>query len=501
MERGKTFIKKYLHGFPKKSQGRYSTKTYLCTVILLTAMILGIFTTPNLLLGQWQNTEAATTDTWNGSAIDTSWAGDGSEGNPYKIATGAQLAGLARKVNGGNSYSGQYFKLTADIDLAGKEWRPIGIGYGAYFYGNFDGGSHTISNLYIHDDNGNAALYVGLFGYTINGKISNLNVSGEINLNIEKTSYVGSIVGNGNSDVENCSSSVNISVTSTRAVYMGGIVGMHSSFKSIINCYNTGSVTAVTKSGSYAGGIVGWAGYILIGCYNTGEVTATGAGKAYAGGLVGTHNQLGKSTAITACYNIGKVAAKVTSSNGKAFAGGLWGLTVANETPGLTVYPINNSYWLKVDGGVEHAYWGAEKGEPSYIDGGSEYGKSEAELKSPEILELLNAASDVYVSDDNNVNGGYPILGKKEITESWMTVADTSWLVDGQGDTEDNPYIIKTAEQLAGIESLNSSTNDYSGKYFKLVADIDLGGRLWKPIGTKSTFCGNFDGDGHTMSN
>ena len=44
MEREKRFIEKYWCGFPKKSQGRYSTKRYLCTVILLIAMVLVIGT-------------------------------------------------------------------------------------------------------------------------------------------------------------------------------------------------------------------------------------------------------------------------------------------------------------------------------------------------------------------------------------------------------------------------------------------------------------------------
>ena len=178
MNKGKRFIEKYRHGFPKKSRGRYSTKTYLCTVILLTAMILGICTTPGLLLGQGSYAENSQTDTWDGSAIDTSWAGDGSEGNPYKIATGAQLASLAQKVA---SCRGKYFKLTADIDLANHEWTPIGRLTADYintaFKGNFDGGGHTISNLFIANS---SDFSVGLFGYIDNATISNLRVSGSI---------------------------------------------------------------------------------------------------------------------------------------------------------------------------------------------------------------------------------------------------------------------------------------------------------------------------------
>jgi hypothetical protein len=85
--------------------------------------------------------------------------------------------------------------------------------------------------------------------------------------------------------------------------------------------------------------------------------------------------------------------------------------------------------------------------------------------------------------------------------------------------TKLSPYIILTAEQLARLSFLvNSSDKAYSGKYFKLGADIllnkgvviDEKGALvadstklhkWTPIGNSSvSFDGNFDGDGHTVS-
>ena len=85
--------------------------------------------------------------------------------------------------------------------------------------------------------------------------------------------------------------------------------------------------------------------------------------------------------------------------------------------------------------------------------------------------------------------------------------------------TKLSPYIILTAEQLARLSFVvNSSDKAYSGKYFKLGADIllnkgaviDEKGALvadsvklhkWTPIGNSSvSFDGNFDGDGHIVS-
>ncbi len=85
--------------------------------------------------------------------------------------------------------------------------------------------------------------------------------------------------------------------------------------------------------------------------------------------------------------------------------------------------------------------------------------------------------------------------------------------------TKLNPYIIKTAEQLAHLSFvIGAKDADYLEKYYKLGADIILndgeiinekGGLVadstklhkWTPIGNSSVaFAGNFDGDGHTVS-
>lgn len=49
-------------------------------------------------------------------------AGDGTQGNPFQIETAAQLAYFAKTVNEGEAYLHKYIVLTADIDLANKEW-------------------------------------------------------------------------------------------------------------------------------------------------------------------------------------------------------------------------------------------------------------------------------------------------------------------------------------------------------------------------------------------
>ena len=109
-------------------------------------------------------TAYADTLNWKDST-DESWYSE--SGANYKIGTAQQLADFAKRVNGGTSFTGKTVTLTADIDLAGRDWTPIGIDVDNRFQGTFDGQAHVISNLTIGSpDNPNSdLLYLGLFGY------------------------------------------------------------------------------------------------------------------------------------------------------------------------------------------------------------------------------------------------------------------------------------------------------------------------------------------------
>ena len=125
---------------------------------------------------------------------DSYAGGDGSKTNPYEIATAEQLAKLARDVNNGNTpqaFLGKYFKLTADIDLSGGIWMPIGKyynkGYGngenRLFFGKFDGNGHVIKNMHIQWEGTEAWSAWGLFS-TLQGA-SSTNLTTVTNLIIK----------------------------------------------------------------------------------------------------------------------------------------------------------------------------------------------------------------------------------------------------------------------------------------------------------------------------
>ena len=135
-------------------------------------------------------------DVWDGKSVATGFAsGTGTENDPYIINTAAQLVYFRNQVDAGVTYAGKFVKLGADIDLADKLFDPIGFGYtynkesDTAFMGTFDGGNHTIYNLYqngwdLDPDKTNYSTYTystaggGLFASIENATIKNLVVSG-----------------------------------------------------------------------------------------------------------------------------------------------------------------------------------------------------------------------------------------------------------------------------------------------------------------------------------
>ena len=120
--------------------------------------------------------------------------GSGTKNDPYLISNDKELAKLARDVNNGNTsqaFLGKYFKLTADIDLSGGIWMPIGkyYNYGKdngnnrLFFGKFDGNGHVIKNMHIQWEGTDAWSAWGLFS-TLQGS-SSTNLTTVTNLIIE----------------------------------------------------------------------------------------------------------------------------------------------------------------------------------------------------------------------------------------------------------------------------------------------------------------------------
>lgn len=212
-----------------------------------------------------------------------------------------------------NDLSGIYH-LTADIDLSGVEWEPIGEAWftaGNPFTGTFDGQGHIISNLSITQN----YSYCGLFGNT-SGTIKNVGLE---NTNIylsnsSSNSFTGGICGFNTGTLYNCYNTGSIIYDYSDS---GGICGRNDGV--ISNCYNTGLVSSISSGSSHAaaGGICSINTGMVRNCYNVGSVSvsSTGVGVLDVGGIC---TQNFSSGTIMNCYNTGSL-----SASGGADAGGI----------------------------------------------------------------------------------------------------------------------------------------------------------------------------------
>ena len=213
--------------------------------------------------------------------------------------------------------------LTADIDLTGKDWTPIGTDYDNSYKGTFDGGGHTITGLTFTTNDEYAGLFGrlgeagtvknvvmdgiqitcnhrlgyagGVAGFSWGGTIENCSVSGSVSGTICAGGVVGVQIGG---SITGCSSSATVK----GMVDVGGVAGQTNSSATLTACYATGNVTLeiAPKKNIAGGGLVGMnAGSSLLACYATGNVTSTGSSTGYVhiGGFLGNNY-----TTVTACY-------------------------------------------------------------------------------------------------------------------------------------------------------------------------------------------------------
>lgn len=166
-------------------------------------------------------------------------------GATEQISTVAQLQALATYVLDGNVTSGKTYELTADLDLTGVNWTPIGnvANYPTRtFKGTFDGKGHTISNLKCVDNTAGHAC-AALFGSAKAATIKNLTLA---NVDIQSTHYAGAFVAytsEGTTTIENChvvggsivSTPELIGSTYDNGNHVGGIIG-YSTNVNIVNC-------------------------------------------------------------------------------------------------------------------------------------------------------------------------------------------------------------------------------------------------------------------------
>ena len=202
----------------------------------------------------------AQTAPWDGASLASAYSGGtGTAEDPYLISTPEELY-LIQMNTTFDVDENAYFKLTADINLGGGFWIPIGTATTNPFTGHFDGNGYTVFNF--------ESLYqpAGLFG-VISGSVRNLKVdyaTCATNQNI--AGGIAAKIING-AVIENCEVGENVIVTtgaSTTAPMIGGIVGLvetdpEAEPATVRNCISRATVDVSMRSSTSgtAGGIAG----------------------------------------------------------------------------------------------------------------------------------------------------------------------------------------------------------------------------------------------------
>lgn len=301
------------------------------------------------------------------------YVGNGTQEDPFLISSINDWLTLVQDYSNWDLY----YRLNADLDLAGVELVPVG-NYTFPFSGKFDGNGHALRNAVINlPDDG----VVGLFGYNL-GTIHHLRV---INVAVTGQYHVGGLVGcngawppNGYT-VSHCSVSGTISggnqswslgglagsnydivdechstatvISGDNSMGLGGLCG-DTNYGTISNSFSEGAIIGGNES-STLGGLCGYIYGQIFNCYSTGPITS-GERSGYIGGLCGLAEIENN---INDCYSTGKVICGLESND----IGGLCG-------------------YLEVDGIIRNCFWDVETSGLDTSSGGE--GKTTAEMKA-----------------------------------------------------------------------------------------------------------------------
>ena len=409
--------------------------------------------------------------------------GNGTEGEPYQIATLQNLFWISI-----HDFSwDKYFEQIADINASetsdwdfGKGFSPIGLNYDNNFTGTYNGNNYSITGMYINRPE--SENNTGLFGRAKEGLIENLAV---LDVDITGNSSVGGLIGSNSSNVTNCYStgtvsgkeniggligfnvdfiviknchnSADVTGLGDYSYYIGGLIGSNDAYSEIKNCYNSGNVTGYQE----VGGLMGYnGGDVLINCYNTGNVTGTQA----VGGLIGQIQPVD----IQKCYNMG-----IVSGSGD-HVGGLIGQNYGTDN-------------------IIDCFWDTETSDQDASEGGT--GKTTSEMKDITtftdagwdfINETVNGTNDIWVISDTE-NNGYPYFNINLNTD--IIIAETLVSKSKLYQNYPNPFNTKTTISYYLEENTNVTIAIYNAigrKIAILVNEKQNAGKYYLKLNTSN---------------
>lgn len=210
----------------------------------------------------------------------------------YLIGSATALRWVATQINSGAQAS-MDFRLTADIDLAGENWTPIGND-NTPFKGNMDGGRHTLSHMTVDTED-----VGGLFGTVTQAHLHDLLI--DATCSVKGGCYSGGLIGHTTgsytTNIERVGTMCNVTCEGSGNNAAAGIIGNANAgnVTNITACFSTGRITS---AGDVAC-ISAWQGNVgskVTDCWTTAEISEHTTYNFCRGG---------SSTVITGCYCAG----------------------------------------------------------------------------------------------------------------------------------------------------------------------------------------------------
>ena len=380
----------------------------------------------------------------------------------YEIGSAKDLVKFATYVNETDPSIGGV--LTADIDLDGVEWIPIGNGSNKYC-GKFNGQFHRIKNMTTRD-----VKEQGLFGVAANATISNVIIDKSCVLKTTSScsaALIGCVNGSGTLTITGCGNEADVEGGAANNSAFVGCNYSSGNLKVVIkNCWNSGNVSGGWENGIFSGWFAN--NGQVIGSYNTGKIT-NGDGNQSLGRGIGDGDF--------------KHSFDLNEDNFKKEAYTLEGFTNEWFANGALTYALN--------GDQKEIGWYQTLGEDAKPT--LDPSHKQVYVVGEFLCDGVTAKGDISYSNTD---------GKKVDPHEFVNgickncgAADETYcdLVDGY-------YEVGNAKQLQWVAALvNSGRNDVN---VKLTSDIDMKDVAWTPIGTSTYFYeGTFEGQLHRIKN
>ena len=477
--------------------------------------------------------------------------GDGTEDSPYVIATYDDLKKLAAATStDGMVFAGEYFKMTADIDMQNdSSFELISNNSDNAFSGIFDGDGHSIKNWTI-DNRAQQKLWTGLFGFIgKQGVVKNLCIDRSCSLHFFRNAgavaavlygtldncrnyadlhtqngFAGGLVYCAYNDavIKNCYNEGNV-VSDEVNGNMGGIVYSADAGVAIENTQNAGDVVAALKSQSgtqanNVGGIAGSARGTLVNVLNTGRVVSN----ERVGGIAG---QVYATTIIKDALSLGAVVYDGASD----YAGAVAGFYTSGTTYERVVFDAQLAIYNNVvdagitakstaaiiaDGFGDEAFWHQSEGRYPTLksfahEAGAMLGSyavlfgaddTRASVTTDVVLPVADGLTwtvgggSCFTVEGNVLKFTEPESATTDIlTGSYASLTKTvplaamPNLLPGKG-TEDDPWLIASPADLVKISAtVAENKNGLSGKVFSVTEHLDMADAGFEPIAADGT--------------